>query len=147
MTFVNDILQIKGHEVQTTTPDTLIYEALRVMADNEVGALPVIERGKLVGIISERDYARQLILKGKSSLNTPVSEIMTKQVVCVRPENTTEECMALMTDKRVRHLPVLVNDDLVGIISIGDVVKEIIGEQKMYIRNLQNYIEGRGYGQ
>jgi CBS domain-containing protein len=125
-----------------------VYDALKLMSDKNVGALPVLEGGRLIGVISERDYARKVILKDKSSLKTPVKEIMTEKVVTIRPEQTVSECMQLMTDKRVRHLPVL--DDrgrLVGIISIGDVVKEIMAEQKVFIQDLMNYIEGRGYGQ
>jgi CBS domain-containing protein len=112
------------------------------MADKEVGALPALEGEKVVGIISERDYARKVILKGKSSMDTPVREIMTQKVLTVRPEQTIQECMALMTDKRIRHLPVLEDDRLVGIVSIGDVVKAVISQQEFMIEQLERYIEG-----
>ncbi len=148
MITVNQVLKTKGYsDVWSITPDTPVYEALKMMSDKDVGALPVVKAGKLVGIISERDYARKVILKGKSSLNTPVSEIMTEEVISVDPEQSMEECMVLMTDKHVRHLPILVDDRLMGIISIGDVVKEIISDQKSFILSLQNYIAGTGYGQ
>lgn len=148
MITVQQVLKDKGYsDVWTVSPDASVNDALRLMSDKNVGALPVIEAGKLIGIISERDYARKVILKGKSSLNTPVSEIMTAEVISVHPEQSMEECMTLMTQKRVRHLPVLVGDKLVGLISIGDVLKEIISDQKAFIESLQNYIEGTGYGQ
>jgi CBS domain-containing protein len=148
MITVQQVLKDKGYsDVWTVSPDASVNDALRLMSDKNVGALPVIEAGKLIGIISERDYARKVILKGKSSLNTPVSEIMTAEVISVQPEQSMEECMTLMTQKRVRHLPVLVGDKLVGLISIGDVLKEIISDQKAFIESLQNYIEGTGYGQ
>jgi CBS domain-containing protein len=142
MRLIREVLQLKGSEVWTTTPDTPVYEALKLMAEKEVGALVVVDNGQVVGILSERDYARKVILKGKTSMETPVRDIMTSRVFYVQPEQTIEECMALMTDKRVRHLPVLSGDQLTGIISIGDVVKEIISEQKVYIRDLENYIVG-----
>jgi len=120
----------------------MVYEALRLMSEKEIGALLVLERGRLVGIISERDYARKVILKGKSSLDTPVREARTGKVVFVLPENTLEECMALMTDKRVRHLPVLEGDQILGVISIGDLVKATIAHKDFVIRQLENYITG-----
>jgi len=148
MITVKQVLKEKGSEVWSIGPETSVYDALKMMNDRNVGALPVVERGKLAGVISERDYARKVIHKGKSSMQTPVIEIMTAKVVCVRPDQKMADCMALMTDKRVRHLPVLDDKEtLVGIISIGDVVKEIISEQKIFIQDLMNYIEGRGYGQ
>lgn len=146
MRLVKEILQTKGTDVWTIIPEAPVYEALKLMAEKDVGALVVVESGEVVGIISERDYARKVILKGKSSMDTPVKNIMTTRVFYVAPEQTIEECMALMTDKRVRHLPVIVDGKLVGLVSIGDVIKEIISEQKVYIRDLENYIEGRGYG-
>ncbi len=148
MTTVKQVLRDKGSdEIWTISPDTSVYDALKFLGDKEIGALPVVEEGKLVGIISERDYARKVILKGRSSLGTPVREIMTAEVISVHPEQTMGQCMNLMTNKRVRHLPVLDGDELIGIISIGDVLKEIIAEQKTFIRDLQNYIEGSGYAQ
>jgi len=142
MDTVRHLLQEKGHQYHAIAPDAMVYEALRLMSEKEIGALLVLERGRLVGIISERDYARKVILKGKSSLDTPVREVMTGKVVFVRPENTLEECMALMTDKRVRHLPVLEGDQILGVISIGDLVKATIAHKDFVIRQLENYITG-----
>lgn len=146
MRLVREILQTKGTDVWTIIPEAPVYEALKLMAEKDVGALVVVESGEVVGIMSERDYARKVILKGKSSMDTPVKNIMTTRVFYVAPEQTIEDCMALMTDKRVRHLPVIADGQLVGLVSIGDVIKEVISEQKIYIRDLENYIEGRGYG-
>ncbi len=142
MESVNQVLQTKGHEIWSVTPEILVFDALKLMADKNVGALLVLEGDKLVGIFSERDYARKVILRGKASTDTPVREIMSLQVFYVRPEQTIEECMALMTDRRIRHLPVLENDNVVGVISIGDVVKAIISEQEFTIKQLENYITG-----
>ena len=142
MKTVKQLLDAKGHNVWITAPDASVYEALKLMADKDVGALLVLDAGKLVGIISERDYARKVILKGKFSRDTLVREIMTTQLVYVRPEQTVQECMALMTDRRIRHLPVLAGADLVGLVSIGDLVKAIISEQEFLIQNLQDYITG-----
>jgi CBS domain-containing protein len=143
MKTVAQLLRGKGHEVLFVSPETSVFEALGVMAERNVGALLVIEGGKLAGIFSERDYARKVILKGKASREVPVREIMTSRVLYVRPEQTIEDCMALMTDKRVRHLPVLDGEQVVGVISIGDVVKAIIAEQEFVIEQLQNYIRGQ----
>ena len=137
------LLRGKGGEILSVSPETPVFEALKVMAEKNVGALLAVEGDRLVGIFSERDYARKVILKGKSSKDTPVREIMSSHVLYVRPEQTVEDCMALMTDKRVRHLPVLDEGRLVGVISIGDVVKAIIDEQEFLIEQLQNYITGR----
>ena len=142
MTTVRQILQEKGSKLWTIRPDLTVFEALKIMADNNIGALLVVSKNKLVGIFSERDYARKVILQGKSSKDTAVSEIMITKVVYVRPEQSVEECMALMTDKRIRHLPVLDQGDLIGIISIGDVVKTIISDQEFTIQQLENYISG-----
>ncbi len=142
MESVNQLLQTKGHEIWSVTPEILVFDALELMADKNVGALLVLEEDKLVGIFSERDYARKVILRGKASKDTLVREIMSLQVFYVRPEQTIEECMALMTDKRIRHLPVLESDNVVGVISIGDVVKAIISEQEFTIKQLENYITG-----
>ena len=142
MKTVNQLLQTKGHEVWSVTPEILVFDALRLMADKNVGALLVREGDKLVGIFSERDYARKVILKGKASKDTPVKEVMSLQVFYVRPAQTIEECMALMTDRRIRHLPVLENNNVVGVISIGDVVKAIISEQEFTIKQLETYITG-----
>jgi CBS domain-containing protein len=126
-------------------PDAMVYDALKLMAEKNIGAVLVMDANRIVGILSERDYARKVILHGKSSKDTPVQEIMTQRVVYVRPEQTAEECMALMTDKRVRHLPVLEDDQVVGVISIGDVVKNIISEQEFIIEQLERYISGTVY--
>ena len=142
MITVRQLLQAKGRDVWCIEPDASVYDALKLMADKKVGALLVLEGESLVGIISERDYARKVILKGKTSLNTPVREIMTSKVVSVCPNKSTEECMALMTDQRTRHLPVLEDGWLVGIVSIGDVVKKIIHHQEFTIQQLDNYITG-----
>jgi len=142
MNFVSQLLDAKGHGVWSVTPETSVYDALVLMAEKNCGALIVLEEGKLVGIFSERDYARKIILKGKASKDTAVSEIMSTQVVYVRPEHSINECMALMTAKRIRHLPVLTGDKVVGMISIGDVVKTIISEQEFMIKQLEVYITG-----
>lgn len=141
-TTVKQILQQKGQDIWFIRPEATVFEALQLMADKGIGALLVLEDEKLVGIFSERDYARKVFLKGKSSKNTPVSNIMTEKVFVVHPNITTKECMFLMTEKRVRHLPVLDGDQLVGLISIGDVVKAIISEQELVIEQLETYITG-----
>jgi CBS domain-containing protein len=142
MKTVMQLLQTKGQDIWSTTPDALVINALKLMAEKRVGALLVLEAGQVVGIISERDYARKVSLLGKSSKTTPVREIMTQRVVYVRPEQSIEDCMALMTDKRIRHLPVLADNQLIGVISIGDVVKAVISEQEFIIAQLENYITG-----
>jgi CBS domain-containing protein len=142
MISVRQLLRGKGHDVWHIAPDASVYDALKLMADKEIGSLVVLDGEELVGIISERDYARKVVLKEKTSMDTPVKEIMTQEVVTLRPEQTIQECMALMTDKRIRHLPVLENKRLVGIISIGDVVKAIISQQELMIEQLERYIEG-----
>ena len=143
MKTVAQLLRTKGHQVLSVSPDIPVFEALEVMAEKNVGALLVLEGERLVGIFSEGDYARKVILKGKASKETPVREIMSSHVLYIRPEQTIEDCMALMTDKRVRHLPVMEAEKLVGVISIGDVVKAVIAEQEFMIEQLQNYITGR----
>jgi len=148
MITVKQLLKSKGSsEVWSVAPDASVYDALNLMSEKNVGALPVVEGGKLVGVISERDYARKVVLKKKSSLNTPVSEIMTPRVFSVQLGQKMAEAMALMSEKRVRHIPVMDDEQLVGIISIGDVLKEIVAAQETYIKDLENYIDGRGYGQ
>ncbi len=141
-TTVSQLLQAKGHAVWSVTPDTSVYSALKLMADKNVGALPVFKADQLVGMFSERDYARKVILKGKSSRYLPVREIMTSIVASVIPEHSIEDCMELMTDKRVRHLPVFEDNRVIGVISIGDVVKSLISEQEFIIRELEQYITG-----
>ncbi len=142
---VRDVLRSKGYDIWSVTPDTTVYEALQLMAEKDVGALLVLEKGKVPGIFSERDYARKVILEGKSSLSTSVGEIMVSKVFFVRPEQTLEECMVLMTDRRIRHLPVVEGEQLIGIISIGDVVKGVIAGQRGTIRQMEDYILGREY--
>lgn len=142
MIFVRQILEAKGYDIWSIVPDASVYDALELMADKEVGALLVLEGEQPVGIISERDYARKVILKGKRSIDTPVKEIMTKEVISVRLDQPVEECMELMTERRVRHLPVLEGDQLIGIVSIGDVVKAIISQQGFMIEQLERYIKG-----
>ena len=140
---VRDILRAKGHDVWTISPDATVYEAISRMAEKNVGALVVVERDRVIGIVSERDYARKVILHGKASRDIAVHEIMTSPVYYVRPQQTVEECMMQMTDKHIRHLPVLEEDRLIGVISIGDAVKAIIAEQQFVIRQLEDYITGR----
>jgi len=148
MVTVKQLLKSKNSsEVWSITPDASVYDALNLMSEKNIGALPVIEGEKLVGVISERDYARKVVLKKKSSLSTPVNEIMTPRVFSVQLGQKMTEAMAIMSEKRVRHIPVMDGENLVGIISIGDVLKEIITAQETYIKDLENYIDGRGYGQ
>ncbi len=128
--------------VHTISPEDSVYDAVKRMADNDIGALIVMTGDRVAGLVTERDYARKIALMSRSSRETPVREIMTSQVLCVRPEHTTEECMALMTDSRVRHLPVMDGGRLIGIISIGDLVKDIISEQQFIIEQLEHYIAG-----
>ena len=137
---VIDILKIKGNVIHSTSGETSVYYALKNMAENNVGALMVIEQEKLIGIFSERDYARKIILQGKASQNTFVKEIMTTSVITIISDDTVETCMELMTKNKVRHLPVVDKEKIVGIISIGDVVKAIIQSQQQTIEHLQNYI-------
>ena len=140
MKFVSEMLKGKGRDVWTVSPDSTVYDALQVMADKNVGALMVLEDDQVVGVISERDYARKVILKGKASKDTPVSEIMSTKLVWVRPDQSIEDCMNLMTNRRIRHLAVLEEGRLIGVISIGDVVKAIISEQEFTIQQLEQYI-------
>lgn len=142
MKTVQHVLQGKKQGVLSTTPSTSVLDALKAMAQYDVGSLVVLEAEHLVGIFSERDYARKVILFGKSSRDTLVREIMTTKVVCVKPTTSIDECMALMTDKRIRHLPVLSEKKVIGVISIGDVVKETISEQQFLIEQLEHYIMG-----
>ncbi|NIM65406.1 MAG: CBS domain-containing protein [Candidatus Latescibacteria bacterium] len=142
MTTVKKLLDTKGRDVWTVSPHATVLDALRLMAEKGVGALVVLDGENIIGIFSERDYARKVALKGKSSRSLSVREIMTDKVVYVRPDQTIEESMAIMTDKRVRHLPVCENDKLIGIVSIGDVVKAIISNQQFIIEQLENYITG-----
>lgn len=144
MSTVRELLKDKPEKVWTVSPRDSVYKALQLMADKDVGAVLVVENEKLVGIFTERDYARKVILKAKASKDTSVGELMTEAVLYVRPEQKVEDCMALMTEKRVRHLPVLEKERLIGIISIGDVVRKRISEHEFVIHQLENYITGRG---
>ncbi len=137
---VNDILKEKGYNYYAVSPSTLTIDALRLMAEKNIGAVLVIDNEKPVGIFSERDYARKIVLLGKSSVNTPVSEVMSTQLITVAKETPINECMQLMTDKHIRHLPVLENDKVIGVVSIGDIVSRIIREQGNTIQQLENYI-------
>jgi CBS domain-containing protein len=143
MKIVRDILQKKGSEVHIISPEATVYEALQMMADKNVGALLVVKGDEVAGMISERDYARKIALKGKFSKDVPVSEIMTTRIVRVDPYQEIESCMELMSDKHVRHLPVIENERIVGIISIGDIVKAIIEHKEEIIHQLENYIKGK----
>jgi CBS domain-containing protein len=140
MNFVAEILKAKGRDVWTVSSDSTVYDALQEMADKNVGALLVVEDDKLVGFFSERDYARKVILHGKASKDTLVKEIMSTEMFWVRPDQTVAVCMELMTNKRIRHLPVLDEGRLVGVISIGDVVKAVISEKEFTIQQLEQYI-------
>ena len=142
MTTVRTILQVKKNELWSISPDAVVLEALKIMAEKNIGALLVMQKENLAGIFTERDYARKIILKGESSRTTPVKDVMTSAVLTVNPDQSIDECMALMTDKHIRHLPVVENGKLTGLISIGDVVKAIISEHKYTIQQLENYITG-----
>lgn len=142
MKTVGDMLKQKGHDIYSVTTQSTVYDALKLMADKKMGAVLVIDEDKLAGIITERDYARRAISHDDSSKNTPVTDLMTKDMLYVGPEKTVEECMFLMTTKHVRHLPVIENDNLIGIISINDVVKIIVSEQKFALEALEKYMHG-----
>ncbi len=143
MRTVRQMLQAKGFDIWAIDPDSSVYEALELMAEKNVGALLVLDKGRVLGIISERDYARKMILKGKHSKDTLVREIMSENPISIAPDKSIEECMNLMTGHRIRHLPVIEGNRLVGVVSIGDVVKDIITEQQGTIVDLENYITGR----
>ena len=143
MKYVVELLEKKGNDIWSVSPDTPVYKALQLMSDKNCGAVMVLDQDRLVGVLSERDYARKVTLKGRSSKNTPVEEIMSPDVVCIQPTQTIDDCMVLMTAQRIRHLPVVEEEGtLVGLISIGDVVKEVISEQEFVIHQLENYITG-----
>jgi len=142
MTTVKHVLDKKGHDVHSISPDESVFDALRVMDERDVGALVVLDDGKLVGIITERHYSREIVLKGKASPTTSVREIMSTEVFCAQPEQPVEECMAVMTARAVRHLPVLEHKQVVGVVSIGDMVKTVIDDQKLIIEQLEHYIHG-----
>lgn len=142
MTIIRRVLDTKRHDIVSIASDDSVYNAIKMMADNNIGSLIVLENEKLVGIITERDYSRKVILRGKSSPKTQVKEIMSTPVICVHPDETVRECMAIMTTKRIRHLPVIDGNELIGVISIGDLVKSIISEQQFVIEQLEHYITG-----
>ena len=139
---VSELLREKGSQVWTISPEATVYEALQLMAAKNIGSLVVVEEGNITGMFTERDYARKVVLQGRSSKTTAVSELMTTDVLYVNPNDTIENCMAIMTSKRLRHLPVMDGDKLVGVVSIGDIVKVIISEREFTIRELERYITG-----
>lgn len=143
MVNIKSILQTKGNMVWSVTPDTKVYNTLQLMADKNIGAVLVIDNNKIEGIFSERDYARKVALEGKSSKELPVKDVMSHRVLFVNPGRTADECMVLMIKKKVRHLPVLENDNLLGIVSIGDVVKAILDDKDYMIDQLEQYITNR----
>lgn len=143
MITVKQVLDDKGYKVWSIGPNASVFEALKLMADKGIGALMVLEKDDIIGIMSERDYARKVVLHGKLSKDTPVRDIMTTQLFGVHLDTSADECMALMTDKRIRHLPVCKDEKLVGVVSIGDIVKAIMDEQKVTINHLENYIMGK----
>ena len=142
MTTVKQVLDQKGGDVHCIHPDASVFDALKMMAENNIGSLVVLEDGKLVGVITERHYAREIVLKGRTSPGTLVRDIMSTKPICAQPDQSVEECMAVMTAKAVRHLPVLERGRLVGIVSIGDMVKSVIGDQKFIIEQLEHFIHG-----
>lgn len=144
MNTIGQLLESKGKDIWSIAPNATVFEALRIMAQKNVGVLLVIDKEKLVGIFSERDYARKVILEGKSSKETAVGDLMTKDVYYIDPKNTLHESLAVMTSRRIRHMPVLDQERLVGIVTLGDVVKQIIADQEFTIRELEKYISG-GY--
>jgi CBS domain-containing protein len=137
---VRNILENKGRAVFSVEPTVMVLEAIELMCEKNIGGLLIVEKGKLAGIFTERDYARKLILKGKSSKDTPIGELMTPNPFTVTPDSSIDDCMKLMTDKFIRHLPVMENGELIGMISIGDVVRHVINEQKDIIEHLEHYI-------
>jgi CBS domain-containing protein len=140
MSTVRNLLEMKGHAVHSIGPESSVYDALELLEEKNLGALVVVDKGKLIGVFTERDYARKVVLKGRSSKETLVADIMSERPIYVNPHTSIEDCMQLMTDKFVRHLPVLENNELIGVISIGDLVKYIISEKEYIIENLRHYI-------
>ncbi len=141
MKAVRQVLETKGSTIYSVSPESLVYDALLLMAEHHIGALVVMQRDKMVGIFSERDYAREVVIKGKTSKTTTVGDIMSVQLITVSPDDTIDHCMNLMSGKRIRHLPVLENDQLIGLLSIGDLVKETIAYQEFLIKQLESYIQ------
>lgn len=144
MSTLRHILQVKGDDVWSISPNASVFEALRLMADKDIGALLVMETDHLVGMISERDYARKVILQGKSSRDTRVGEIMTSKVITIHPDQTVQECMGLMNNHRIRHVPVVENEHVLGVVSIGDVLKDIIYMQKRRIKEMETRLTSSG---
>ena len=145
MTTVRQLLDQKGRETCSINPDATVYDAIAKMAEKDIGSLVVMDGDKIVGVITERHYARNVVLKGKTSHATPVKDIMDRLVLVVQPEQSIEQCMAIMTEKRIRHLPVVEKEKLIGIVSIGDLVKSKIGDQQFTIGQLEHYIHGQRY--
>jgi len=146
MITVKNILDKKGNEIFSISPDKTVFEALKILADKDIGALMVMQDDQLLGIFSERDYARKLILKGFFSKDTKVADVMSKELVVISPETEIFKCMQLMTEKKIRHLPIVDNTKVIGIVSIGDIVNTIIHSQEVVINDLEGYIKGGGYG-
>lgn len=147
MVTVKQLLQAKSDsETYSISPEASVFEALQLMAEKNVGAVMVVEKGQMVGIFTERDYARKIVLKGKCSLETPLSEIMTSEMITVHPEQNLEDCMSLMTQYHIRHLPIMDNGRLVGMVSMRDLVEALLSKKDSTIENLENYILGQGYG-
>jgi CBS domain-containing protein len=142
MTTIRQLLREKGHKICSVGPESTVYDAIRKMADEDIGSLVAMEGGKIVGIITERHYARNVVLKGRTSPATRVRDIMENEVLYAQPDQSVEECMAIMTDKRVRHLPVIEQGKEIGLVSIGDLVKSIISDQKFTIDQLEHFIQG-----
>jgi len=140
---VKDVLRVKGHQIRAVSPDDTVFDALKLMADHDIGSVLVMDGDALVGILSERDYARKVILQGRASRSLSVSEIMTRNVMVVHPDESIDRCMVLMTQKHIRHLPVVEEDKVVGVISIGDVVKTVIEDQAFLLSQLEAYITGQ----
>jgi CBS domain-containing protein len=142
MTTIGQLLREKGHKIHSVSPDSTVYDAIRKMAEENIGSLVVLAGDKIVGIITERHYARNVVLKGRASPATRVGDIMEQRVLYAKPDQSIEECMAIMTDKRVSHLPVIEQEKVMGLVSIGDLVKNIIGDQKFTIDQLEHFIRG-----
>ena len=142
MQSIEQLLESKGHDIWSIGPDACVFEAIEMMDEKGVGALLVMDDGDLVGVISERDYARKVILKGRSSRKTPIKDIMTTDVVCAQVDQNIEACMSVMTQKRIRHLPITRDGQLVGVVSLGDLVKAVIADQEAVIEQLEHYISG-----
>jgi CBS domain-containing protein len=142
MELIKNLIKVKGNEIWSIEPSASVFDAVKLMADKGIGALMVTQGNKLEGVISERDYARKVILKNRLSRETSVEEIMTTRVVYAHPEQNVEECMALMTEKHIRHLPIMVEEKLLAVVSIGDLVKSIIAQQQLTIKQLEQYVSG-----